>query len=77
MEVSVVGSSLVGVATGAGPQVLAIPEVGLVFGDGFLGVNLNEVGGVLGVLMEKSHWFAGVSVFEKAVVVDEVVESIT
>lgn len=53
---------------------LPIPEVITVLGDGLLGIDLDEVGGVLGVLVERGHRRTSRLVFDDAMIVDEVVE---
>lgn len=76
VKVAIVGTTLVGVATRTRPEVLTIPSPTIVLRDGLLSVNLDQVSRVVRVLMEQGHGGSGVAIFEKGVVVDDVVEGL-
>ena len=75
VEVAVVGASFVGVSSCSGPEVFSVPAIDTFLGDRFLGVNLDEICWLLGVLVKQSHRWSSFSVFQNGVIVDDVVES--
>ena len=70
MEVGVVGAAFIGVSSRSGPEVFSVPSLVVVFWDGVLGVDLDEVFWLFGILVKVADRFTSFSVFESDVIID-------